>query len=78
MNKEEKYCQYGEKNQREPYTTTTINNNAELYQNYRQTQDLTASYVLSKVHKFWSGIIQEIEQEYRDAKANGRGQAGGN
>ncbi|MCK5613235.1 hypothetical protein KAR91_65790 [Candidatus Pacearchaeota archaeon] len=71
MNREEKYYQCRGKNQREPYTTTTISNNAELYQNYRQNSDLTASYVLNKMREFWSGIIQEIEEEYRDAKANG-------
>jgi len=72
MDREEKYYQCREKDQREPYATTR-NNNVELYQNYRQKPDLTASYVLNKMREFWSGIIQEIEQEYRDAKARGSG-----
>lgn len=74
MNREEKYCQYGEKNQREPHTTTTINNNAGLYQNYRQNSDLTVSQAWNKMRDFWSGLIQEVEEEYRNVKVNGSDQ----
>ncbi|MCK5494451.1 MAG: hypothetical protein KAJ14_15175 [Candidatus Omnitrophica bacterium] len=73
MNRE-KYYQRREKNQWEPYTTT-INNNTELYKNYRQNLDLAAPYAWNKMRKFWSGLIQEIEQEYSGLKANGKGQA---
>ena len=70
MNRE-KYYQRRENNQWEPYTTITRNNNAELYQNYRQKSDLTVPQAWDKMREFWSGIIQEVEQEYSELKANG-------
>ena len=62
MNKEEKYNQRREKDQRELYTTTTRNNNAEFYQNYRQKSDLTVPQAWDKMRDFWSVLIKEIEQ----------------
>lgn len=66
MNREEKYCRYGEKNQREPYNTTTINNNAGSYQNYRQNPAPTIFEAWEEMSEFWLGLVNKVKQEYED------------
>ena len=66
MNTEEKDYQYRAKNQRELYTTTTINNNAELYQDYRQNPAPTIFEAWEEMSEFWLGLVNKVKQEYGD------------
>ncbi len=65
---EERHYQSRETNQPELYSIT-INNNSGIYQKYEQNEGPSVAYAWDKMRDFWSGLVEEVEQEKKSIES---------